>query len=95
MEGCFMFQGGGGVGGAPWGGIGFNVGPISKKNRKMGGAPLMPPSTMGNPDSHISICVRPPNTRVALKQFNLAPPNTLFTLIYYPLTHQFEAITLR
>ena len=29
-------------------------------------------------DPHINICVRPPNTCVALKQFNLLPPNTLF-----------------
>ena len=28
-------------------------------------------------DPHINICVRPPNTCVALKQFNLLPPNTL------------------
>ena len=47
-------------------------------------------------DPHINICVGPPNTCVALKQFNLLPPNTLFwsNFIYYPLTHQFEAITL-
>ena len=29
-------------------------------------------------DPHINICGRPPNTSVALKQFNLLPPNTLF-----------------
>ena len=29
-------------------------------------------------DPHINICVGPPNTCVALKQFNLLPPNTLF-----------------
>ena len=29
-------------------------------------------------DPHINICVRPPNTCVALKQFNILPPNTLF-----------------
>ena len=29
-------------------------------------------------DPHINICVRPPNTYVALKQFNLLLPNTLF-----------------
>ena len=47
-------------------------------------------------DPHINICVGPLNTCVALKQFNLLPPNTLFwsNFIYYPLTHQFEAITL-
>ena len=28
-------------------------------------------------DPHINICVGPPNTCVALKQFNLLPPNTL------------------
>ena len=27
-------------------------------------------------DPHFNICVRPPNTCVALKQFNLLPPNT-------------------
>ena len=27
-------------------------------------------------DPHIYICVGPPNTCVALKQFNLLPPNT-------------------
>ena len=27
---------------------------------------------------HINICVGPPSTCVALKQFNLLPPNTLF-----------------
>ena len=27
---------------------------------------------------HINICVRSPNTCIALKQFNLLPPNTLF-----------------
>ena len=26
---------------------------------------------------HINVCVGPPNTCVALKQFNLLPPNTL------------------
>ena len=47
-------------------------------------------------DCHINICVGPPNTCIALKQFNLLPPNTLFwsNFIYYPLAHQFEAITL-
>ena len=29
-------------------------------------------------DHHINICVRPSNTCVALKQFNLLPPNTMF-----------------
>ena len=29
-------------------------------------------------DPYINICVGPPNTCVALKQFNLLPPNTLF-----------------
>ena len=29
-------------------------------------------------DTHINICAGPPNTCVALKQFNLLPPNTLF-----------------
>ena len=35
------------------------------------------------------------NTCIALKQFNLLPPNTMFwsNFIYYSLTHQFEAIT--
>ena len=28
-------------------------------------------------DPHINICVTPPNTCIALKQFNLLPPNTL------------------
>ena len=28
-------------------------------------------------DPHINICVGPPNTCIALKQFNLLPPNTL------------------
>ena len=27
-------------------------------------------------DPHINICVGPPNTCIALKQFNLLPPNT-------------------
>ena len=47
-------------------------------------------------DPHINTCVGPPNTCVALKQFHLLPPNTLLwsNFIYYPLTHQFEAITL-
>ena len=27
-------------------------------------------------DPHINICVRPPNTCIALKQFHLLPPNT-------------------
>ena len=47
-------------------------------------------------DPHINICVRPPNNCIALKQFHLLLPNTLFwsNFIYYPLTHQFEAITL-
>ena len=37
-----------------------------------------------------------PDTGIALKQFDLLPSNTLFwsNFIYYPLTHQFEAITL-
>ena len=29
-------------------------------------------------DPHINICVRPPNTCVALKQFNLLPPYISF-----------------
>ena len=29
-------------------------------------------------DPHINICIGPPNTCVALKQFNLSPPNILF-----------------
>ena len=29
-------------------------------------------------DPHINICVGPPHTCIALKQFNLLPPNTLF-----------------
>ena len=29
-------------------------------------------------DPNINVCVGPPNTCVALKQFNLLPPNTLF-----------------
>ena len=47
-------------------------------------------------DTHINIYVGPPNTCIALKQFNLLFPNTLFwsNFIYYPLTHRFEAITL-
>ena len=47
-------------------------------------------------DPHNNICVGPPKSCVALKQFNLLPPNTLLwgNFIYYPLTHQFEAITL-
>ena len=47
-------------------------------------------------DSHINICGRPLNTSIALKQFHLLPPNTLFwsNFIYYHLTHQFEAITV-
>ena len=28
-------------------------------------------------DPYINICIGPPNTCVALKQFNLLPPNTL------------------
>ena len=37
-------------------------------------------------DPHINICVGPCNTFVALKQFNLLRPNTLFwsNFIYYP-----------
>ena len=47
-------------------------------------------------DPHINICVGTPNTCIALKQFNLLPPNTLFwsNFTYYPLTHWFEAISL-
>ena len=47
-------------------------------------------------DPHINICVRPRNTCVALKEFNLLPPNTSFwrNFIYYFLTHRFEAIAL-
>ena len=47
-------------------------------------------------DPYINICVGPPNTCIALKQFYLLPPNTLYwsNFIYYHLTHQFEAITL-
>ena len=55
---------------------------------------IAPPKILGPPliylvgplailDPNINICARPPNTCVALKQFNLLP-----------LTHQFEAITL-
>ena len=29
-------------------------------------------------DPHINICVGPPHTCIALKRFNLLPPNTLF-----------------
>ena len=47
-------------------------------------------------DCYINICVGPPNTCVASKQFNLLPPNTYFwsNFIHYSLTHLFEAITL-
>ena len=97
MEGCFMFQWGGFIfkwagGGTPMGGIGFG-GRNFKKKSSYGGAPLLRPPTMGSPDPHINICVRSPNTCVALKQFNLLPPSTLFrsNFIYYPLTHHFEA----
>ena len=37
---------------------------------------LVGPLAISEP--HINICVRPPNTCIALKQFNLLPPNTLF-----------------
>ena len=52
--------------------------------------------TLAISDAHINVCVGSPNTFFALKQFNLLPPNTLFwnNFIYYPLKHQFEAITL-
>ena len=66
-----------------------------------------PPKILGPPliylggplailDPHINLCVGPLNTCIALKQFNLLSPNTLLwsNFIYYPLTHQFEAITL-
>ena len=45
-------------------------------------------------DPHINICVGPPNTCIALKQFHLLLPNTLFwsNFIYYP--QRFEAKTL-
>ena len=33
--------------------------------------------TLAISDPHINICVGPPNTCVALKQFHLLPPNTL------------------
>ena len=44
----------------------------------------------------MNICVGPPNTCIALKEFNLLAPNTLFSsnFIYYPLTNWFEATTL-
>ena len=47
-------------------------------------------------DPDINICVGPFNACVALKQFNLLAPNTLFwsNFIYYPQTRRFEAITL-
>ena len=47
-------------------------------------------------DPHINICVGPPNSCNALKQFNLLPPNTMFwtNFIDSPLKHQFQAITL-
>ena len=54
-------------------------------------APLPPPKILGpGPpliylvglltilDTHINICVGPPNTCTALKQFNLLPPDKLF-----------------
>ena len=34
--------------------------------------------TLAISDLHINICVGPTNTCIALKQFNLLPPNTLF-----------------
>ena len=82
MEGCFMFQWErasflSGEGGVPHGGASTLVGGGGgfKKNFKMGGGGC---PTMGNPDPHIKICVRPPNTCIALRQFNLLLPNTLF-----------------
>ena len=47
-------------------------------------------------DPHMNVCVWPPNTCVALQQFNFLPPNTLLwsNFIYYPLTRQFEATSL-
>ena len=47
-------------------------------------------------DPHMNVCVGPPNTCVALQQFNFLPPNTLLwsNFIYYPLTRQFEATSL-
>ena len=47
-------------------------------------------------DPHINICVKPSNPCIALKWFNLLPPNTLFwsNFIYYHQIHQFEVITL-
>ena len=79
MEGCFMFQWGASFlsgGRASWrvsvlvGGRGF------QKKSYDGGRPPHAPPTMVNPDPHINICVIPPNICVALKQFNLLPPNT-------------------
>ena len=55
---------------------------------------IAPPLNLGPPliyligplaisDPHINICVGPPNTYIALKEY----------IIYYPLTHCFEAIS--
>ena len=39
---------------------------------------IYPVGLLAISDPHINICVGPPNICVALKQFNLLPPNTLF-----------------
>ena len=62
--------------------LGFIAPPQKKKFRsfvdtKAPGPPLIYPlGPLAILDPHINICVRPPNTCVALKQFHLLPPNT-------------------
>ena len=62
--------------------IGVHSPPQKKKFRsfvdtKAPGPPLIYPlGPLAILDPHINICVRPPNTCVALKQFHLLPPNT-------------------
>ena len=49
----------------------------SPLDTKAPGPPLIyPVGPLAILDPHINICVRPPNTCVALKQFHLLPPNT-------------------
>ena len=45
---------------------------------KAPGTPYLSGMTFSYFGPHINICVGPPNTCVALKQFNLLLPNTLF-----------------
>ena len=56
----------------------LNLSPPSFDTKALRPLLIYPVGLLAISDPHINICVGPPNTCGALKQFNLLPPNTLF-----------------